>query len=317
MGVLFMSNENESTAFEPNENNNNEVQETNEVQESEKTAETTETAEAPAEQAEEAAVNTEEKPVLPRKRKIVKNNQLLVSACITGAVLLILLVWKLFFDQGVLGQWHYEVELPLETSDTADMAAAENAETSDQATAVRSIVYDFQKNGTCKVTYGTMSVIGTYQVASTEDMGNIISANVYYGYSPVFYGTYKYTVKGNIFTGKTLVLENAYYDDDVQTFEKGKAKELLTPYADKKLDERLTGKWYDSENDITFEFTNDGEMYRSSSDGMTVRHLYTIMQDNIIMTKYFNETEETYTYGYEFQGDDLYIDGFVMKKLDR
>lgn len=260
--------------------------------------------------AEDNGGESEEKPLLPRKRRILKNNQLLITACLTCAAVLALIVWGVFFDQSVIGTWHYTLEAEASTADTPE-------DTSDEADITRVIEYEFRKDGTCDVTLGTMTVSGSYQLASDEDMGNLLSAAVYYGYSPVFYGTYTYKVTGNVFTGKKLILENAYYAEEPQTLVKGAAKELLTPFENKKIDDRLTGKWYDSENDITYEFTSDGEMIRSTSNGLSVRHLYTIMQDNIILAKYYSEGEESYTYGYEFQDDHLYIDGFIMTKLDR
>lgn len=244
-------------------------------------------------------VSEQEKPILPRKRRITKNIQLYVTSCITGAALLFIIIWGLFFNQSVFGTWNYEVPAE-ETADTAS--------TADEPTN-SVITYEFKKDGTCVATYGTMSMDGTFQLASTEDYGNVISIST-------LYGTYSYKVKGNAFTGRRLELTNIYYDEDNMILKKGKASDPLTPYENPQLDERLIGKWYDSDNDIIYEFTEDGEMYRTTGDGFTVRHYYTILQANQILAKYYGQTEDSRTYGYEFDGDTLYIETFLVTKMD-
>ena len=75
--------------------------------------------------------------------------------------------------------------------------------------------------------------------------------------------------------------------------------------------------WYDAENDITYEFNEKGEMFRTTSDGFVVRHYYTVMQTNQILAKFCAQFEDSRTYGYEFDGETLYIDGFVVTKMDK
>ena len=247
---------------------------------------------------------SEPKPVLPRKRKITKNIQLIVSASITGAALLFIIIWGLFFNQSIVGVWNYEI-FPEETSDTAD----ETASTSDEPVSPEIISYEFKSDGVCIASYGTISYEGTYSLASTEAYGNVVAVSV-------LSDTFAYEVKGNAFTGRRLELKSLYYDDDDMTLKKGRPKDPLTPFENPVLDDRLIGKWYDSENEITYEFTKDGEFYRSTSDGYTVRHIYSTMDSNQIVAKYYGEFEDTHTFSYAFENDMLYIDGYIASKID-
>ena len=257
--------------------------------------------EIPAVNEEKQEEESEKKPVKPRKRRITKNIQMYVTASITGAALLFIIMWGLFFNQSLIGTWTYEV-LPEETADSAS--------TADEAAASGIVAYEFKKNGECISTYGSMSINGTYQIASTKENGNVVSIST-------LYGTYAYKITGNAFTGRKLEMTNLYFDDDELVLKKGRIKDPLTPYENAKLDERLNGKWYDAENDITYEFNEKGEMFRTTSDGFVVRHYYTVMQTNQILAKFCAQFEDSRTYGYEFDGETLYIDGFVVTKMDK
>ena len=260
----------------------------------------------------------EEAVIKPRKRKIMRNTQLVVTAAIVLAMLLFVVIWQLFFNQSLVGKWHYtaagEYEETFDNPDTSDKAepVITNKESYSET-----MVYEFDENGVCRVSLGTMTIEGTYELMVTENEGNIISANVYMDSSPVFFGTYAYKVKGNVFSGKKLELTNVYYEDSTQVLEQGGEEPELLPIENTVTDPKLTGTWYDNANDITYEFTEDGYMIRTTGDGMTVKHTYGILQDNVILTKYIARGEQSYTYSYEFVDDKLYIDGFEVKKVNK
>ena len=251
-----------------------------------------------------------EKPVLPRKRLITRNVQLLVSVVITAAVVLFTVTWKVFFDNTIFGQWH--LDIPNDQSDTADVPQEE--ETSDEA--VPSINYEFTKDGECIVQLGTMKVEGTYQLGSSEENGSLLSASVFSGNSPIFYGTYGYDVKGNPFTGRRIELIDLYDTDaDPMTLEEGNVEVELTPFEDFKTDEKILGKWYDDIDKIVYEFTDDGYMIRTVTGGMEIKHAYSVMDDGYLILKYIMDTEQIMTSSYRVDGSFLYIDDVKLTKI--
>ncbi len=258
--------------------------------------------------------NADEKPVMPRKRKITKNIQMWVTAGIACFALLFLIIWKLFFNQSILGAWNYNME----GSYTETYDAAESGDLPGEVKKEYSqrICYEFTNQNECIVTLGTMSVPGSFEMASTEEYGNVVSIYVANNGTPVVYGSFKYEITGNAFTGRKLQLTNVSYDDDTQIFNSGKGDYPISPFEDAKIDDKLTGSWYDEKNALTYEFTSDGKMIRTSDGGLCVEHYYTVMQDNVILAKYAVDSEQSETYSYEFKDDDLYIDNYELIKLN-
>ncbi len=291
----------------------NDAESKNNTAEGEDTPQENRPSEADNEEADEK--EAEPKPVLPRKRKITKNIQLYVSCGVVICAVLTLIVWSLFFDQNIIGEWHYNAEGSYtETSD--DPEAAESADDASETKEYNeSITYEFTDDGVCRVTLGSMTLEGTYQLASTKDDGNLMSVNVVYNYSPVFYGTYVYKVKGNPFTGKKLVLTDRYSSSEDQILEEGAAEDLLVPFENGELDENLTGEWYDPVNEITYQFTPDGYMIRSTSDGFTIRNVYTVMSEGVLLVTYYSDKEQSDTLSYQYNDGVLAIDGYELTKI--
>lgn len=277
------------------------------------------------------ANSTNEKEIKPRKRLITKNIQLFATVGVFLFSFLFLVGWKMFFDQSPLGAWHMVTEMEneeqyIETMDYADVTESgyyeeELVKQSDDSAAndgYNTLArYEFTKDGVCRVTFGSMTAEGSFDIASTEDYGNVISIAVSYDASPILYGIYKYKVEGNVFTGKKLVLDNAYVDGDVMVLDKGKGKDTLKPFDNPVLDEKLVGTWYDTENDISYKFTKNGEMYRIMSGTLSIRHYYTILGENMFIARYITDTEQTDTYTYYFDNDgNLYIDDYLMNKIN-
>lgn len=254
-----------------------------------------------------APVSEDGEQVKPRKRKITKNIQLYVTICIAAAALVFLLGWRLFFNQSIIGTWNYTID----STETPDSAA-----TADEATAGQRVCYEFTEGGECRVTLGTMTAVGDYQLSSDKEEGNLVTISVFYNYSPILYGMYSYETTGNAFTGRTLLLNNVYYEEKLE-LESGEGEYPIAPFTDAKLDERLNGRWYDAENDIIYTFSSDGKMIRETGDGLTVEHYYTIMDEGTILARYASSNEENQTYLYEFNDGKLTIDGFDVTKMDQ
>lgn len=253
-----------------------------------------------------------EKPLLPRKRKIVKNNQLPITLGIVIAAFLVLFVWKAFFNNSLTGEWFYvhdgeyseTLDNPTETGD-----GVENVNKYSQR-----VVYEFTDDGQCSVTLGTMSVMGSYSTYQTEE-GSVLSANVYYQYMPLLYGSYKYDLSGNIFTGRQLTIHGTDSDSDI-VLKQGEGHNPLIRYDNEKLDERLTGKWKDPDYDQYYTFTNDGHMIIEIEGHLRIDHVYTVFDEGLLMTKYYADTEQTYSYNYSFDDGDLTFNGIKLNKVE-
>ena len=301
----------------------NESEQKNEQSET-KITETTDTPDTTGtvEKAEEAAEDTEpeladsvtenEKPLLPRKRKIVKNNQLAISLCLVIVALAVLFVWKAFFNHSLTGKWYYVHDG--EYSETLDDPVASNDPIEQVTNFTQRVVYEFDDDGTCSVTLGTMSVTGGYSTYQTED-GTVLSASVYYQYMPLLYGSYKYDITGNIFTGRKLIIHGTDSSSDI-VLEQGEGQNPLKRYEDEKLDERLTGKWKDPEFEQYYTFTNDGHMIIEIEGRLRIDHVYTVFDDGLLLTKYYADTEQTYSYSYSFDDGDLSINGTKLMKIE-
>lgn len=256
----------------------------------------------------------EEKIILPRRRKIVKNVQLPIVFGIFLAALITIVTWQLFFNQTINGKWYYISNGEYtETYDSPTESSDEPEEATHKYT--QRVVYEFNEGGECIVTLGTMSVVGQYDLYSTTD-SRMFTAAVIYQYTPILYGSYNYRVEGNVFTGKKLVISAVDSDEEI-TLEEGEGESPLEPYEDFKGDNRLVGKWRDEELGIEYEFTSDGYFTRSNDDGLVIEHTYSIIEDGVIMTTYFGDSKQNYSYVYEFDDDNnLSINGSLLTKLD-
>lgn len=256
----------------------------------------------------------EEKPLLPRKRKIVKNVRLPIVFGIFLAALITALTWKLFFNQTITGTWYYINDGEYtETFDSPTESSDEPEEVTHSYT--QRVCYEFNDNGECIVTLGTMSVVGQYDLYSTDD-SRMFTAAVIYQYTPLLYGSYNYRIEGNSFTKKKLVISAAGSDEEL-TLQEGEGESPLKPYDDFKGDDRLKGTWRDDDVGVEYEFTADGYFTRRSDDGLIIEHTYSVIDDGVIMTKYFGDTEQNYSYTYSFDDDNnLSINGTALKKIE-
>ena len=98
--------------------------------------------------------------------------------------------------------------------------------------------------------------------------------------------------------------------------EQGEGQNPLKRYEDEKLDERLTGKWKDPEFEQYYTFTNDGHMIIEIEGRLRIDHVYTVFDDGLLLTKYYADTEQTYSYSYSFDDGDLSINGTKLMKIE-
>lgn len=257
---------------------------------------------------------SKESVIKPRKRKIVSNCQLVVCIIVVAAIFLTVVTWQCFFNQSIVGVWHFTNEGEYtETYDdpasTADGPASETTKYSQR------VSYEFTDDGQCIVTLGTMSVTGQYSLFSTEN-GNMFSAMVYYNYISLLYGSYNYEIKGNVFTGRTLVITDSSTGEQLE-LEEGEGENPLTPFENINIDDRVIGTWKDNTLGITYTFEKNGYMLLDSGNGMVVQQAYTVDEENsFILVKYAGAEEESYSYTYSINDDgNLTLDDSVLEKV--
>lgn len=256
----------------------------------------------------------EKKTLSPRKRKIVKNIQLPIVFGIFLAAFITAVVWNSFFNQTITGKWYFiNSGEYTETLDTPTESSDEPSEIVQEYT--QRVCYEFNDNGECIVTLGTMSVVGQYDVYATSD-SRMFTAAVIYQYTPLLYGSYNYRVEGNSFTGKKLIISASGSDEEI-TLEEGEGESPLKPSDDFKDDDRLKGTWRNDDVGVEYTFTPDGYFTRSSDDGLIIEHTYTVIDEGVIMTTYFGDTQQNYSYVYEFDdNNNLSIGGTVLTKVE-
>lgn len=252
--------------------------------------------------------------VLPRKRKIVKNVRLPIILSVFLAAFITAVVWGLFFNQSIIGKWYYiQNGEYTETFDSPEESADEPESVTQKYT--QRVCYEFTEDGECIVTLGTMSVSGDYNLYSTEG-NNMFTASVAYQYTPLLYGSYNYNIKGNAFTKKTLVIYSSDSDDEL-VLEEGEGENPLEKYDDFKGDDKIVGTWRDDDQGVEYKFTNDGYFTRSGDDGFVIEHVYTVFEDGVLMTKYYGDAEQNYSYTYSFDADNnLILNGTTLKKIN-
>lgn len=261
----------------------------------------------------QTGTDEKENIILPRKRNIVKNTQLSIVFGVFLAAFITAITWSLFFNQSVIGKWYYinngeyteTFDSPTGTSDEPEIITQEYTQR---------VCYEFKENGECVVTLGTMSVVGQYNLYSADE-SKMLTAAVAYQYTPLLYGSYTYEIKGNALTGKKLIISASGSEEEL-VLEEGEGENPLEKFRDFKGDDRLTGTWRDDDIGIEYKFTSDGYFTRSSDDGLIIEHTYTIIDDGVIMAKYFGDDEQNYSYNYSFDADNnLIINDTVLKKI--
>lgn len=249
----------------------------------------------------------------PRKRKIIKNNPFPIIITIILVLLVFLLVWKFFFDKSLTGTWHYFDTY--EVTETYDVA--ETADTATYDTAVREytekIVYNFNSDGSCEASIGAWTIPGEYSIYEDESGNPAVFISIIYQYQPVVYGSFNYEVKGNVFTGRSLILNDNYGLE--QTFSQGRGEELLKPFSDFEVDTALVGKWTNEEEGMTWTFDEKGYMVLTTSEGYVIEHVYTTMENSFVLSKTYNQQEESYSYYYAVDGDKLDFNGSYYKRV--
>lgn len=226
---------------------------------------------------------------------------IIISIALVVLVALGFLVFKLFFDTSIVGTW------TVKDNATSDEAATA---TSDEAAKT---YFTFDSDGKATAQIGTMRMEGTYSTSSDEDG----KRNVEISIPSVLEGSYEFTVSGNAFSGRTLLLNGTYYGQSVAlTMESAKLDvPKLEPDKDFKPNDKLTGKWTydDGYYQMGYEFRNDGTVTVNQSNILFADGVYSFT-DSQITIKYYTNKEAKMELDYTLKDDSIIIDGMQFKK---
>ncbi len=233
------------------------------------------------------------------KKNFVIQTPIIISIIIVVLVALGFLVFKCFFDTSIVGTWSIVDE---DSSATAD-EAGDDIKT----------YYIFNDDGTLSMTYGSLRYEGTYSITPGEDGTQSVYMEINAAYLA---SSFEYSVSGNIFTGRTLVLSDSY--DNEFTFKSDKRIiPEIKPDENFTAKEELTGEWnyYDGYYDITYTFNSDGTVSYVENDLLYIdAGIYSFTDDTITITYYTNE-ETTTELSYSIKDDLMIVNGLPYYRV--
>ena len=237
-------------------------------------------------------------PVAVKKKKGFIQLPIIISLAILVLVALGFLVFKVFFNTSVVGTWTVK-----------DTATADEATTASDEVAKN--YYTFEDDGTASIHLGTMKMIGTYSLDTSDEGTRTIDISI----PSALEGTFEYEVTGNEITGRTLTLTDTYYGQSIDLESTKLVIPEMKPDADFKPNEKLAAKWtYDDEYyKMSYELREDGTATVSQSDILFADGVYNYT-DNTITIKYYTNQEVTMELNYELKDDSIIIDGIQFMK---
>lgn len=262
-----------------------------------------------------------EEDAAPKRKKPIIQTTIIISLIIVIITVLATLVVKVFFDKEITGTWHYVREVQV----------ANQGATSDEADSTIGIDYyfAFANDGTVKSTIGTITSTGTYAVSQNDDGQSVVTIDVYDVPTTYFLnGEYTYELKGNIFTGKTLVISKdaTDYSGKAQTLTYEMQSEAYQPptlerEGEFEKNDDLIGKWTYSTGEYKFayEFNEDGTAKYLEQATSINPYTYTPVNIDITMNGIYNVKDDTATITYYYikqadkvvqfkrEGDILYV----------
>ena len=246
-----------------------------------------------------AADNSTGASVAVKKKKGFLQLPVIISLAILVLVALGFLVFKVFFNTSIVGTWTVK--------DTATADEATTA-TSDE---VAKNYYTFEDDGTASIHLGTMKMIGTYSLSTSEEGTRTVDISI----PSALEGSFEYDVTGNEITGRTLTLTDTYYGQSIDLESTKLVIPKMKPDDDFKPSEKLTGKWTydDGYYKMSYELREDGTATVSQSDILFADGVYNYT-DSTITIKYYTNQEVTMELNYEFADNSIIIDGIQFMK---
>lgn len=255
----------------------------------------------------EETVQTQENVAEMQNVKAVKSKRfiqtpIIIAAAILVCALLVFGVWKLFFDNSIVGAW--VVEGSIATSDEISEEEAVNGNT------YYIFTDDVNEDGDkiAKLRVGTMELSGTYSIQNNTDGTQSLTVSISY----IFAGTYTYNISGNAFTGRTLTFTS---DSGSVNFQSASLPQLKVGVSeDFKANNDIVGTWNESEYNFTYTFNEDGTAHVDEGGTLTVDGTYVVDDSKIVIT-YLASEELTLEIEYSLDGDTLVLSGLGYTKV--
>lgn len=237
--------------------------------------------------------------VAVKKKKSFIQLPVIISLAILILVALGFLVFKVFFNTSVVGTW------TVKTTASADEATTA---TSDEAA---KNYYTFEDDGTASIHLGTMRMMGTYSLNTSDEGTKTIDISI----PSALEGTFEYTVTGNELAGRTLTLKDTYYGQSIDLESSKLVIPDMKPDADFKPNDKLTGKWIydDGYYKMSYELNEDGTATVNQSDILFADGVYNYT-DNTITIKYYTNQESVMELNYELKDNSIIINGIQFNK---
>lgn len=237
--------------------------------------------------------------VAVKKKKSFIQLPVIISLAILILVALGFLVFKVFFNTSVVGTW------TVKTTASADEATTATADEAAKN------YYTFEDDGTASIHLGTMRMMGTYSLNTSDEGTKTIDISI----PSALEGTFEYTVTGNELAGRTLTLKDTYYGQSIDLESSKLVIPDMKPDADFKPNDKLTGKWIydDGYYKMSYELNEDGTATVNQSDILFADGVYNYT-DNTITIKYYTNQESVMELNYELKDNSIIINGIQFKK---
>ena len=239
--------------------------------------------------------------ILSKKKKPLLQVPIIISLVLVLALAAGLFVMKGFFNTSVVGTWI------INEQSTPDEATKATEEVDPNVN-----YYTFEDDGTALISLGTMRMVGTYKITDGKD-SDTIDIDI----PNALQNSFTFKVSGNIFTGRTLVLESSYYN---QAWE-FKSTKLVTPEIKPdpkfKPNDKLIGTWTynDGYNKFSYKFNEDGTALFNQYDLLYADASYTYTDEKIVLTYYVSAVETgEMEIKYLAEDDKLIINGYAYYK---
>lgn len=237
--------------------------------------------------------------VAVKKKKSFMQLPVIISLAILILVALGFLVFKVFFNTSVVGTW------TVKTTASADEATTATADEAAKN------YYTFEDDGTASIHLGTMRMMGTYSLNTSDEGTKTIDISI----PSALEGTFEYTVTGNELAGRTLTLKDTYYGQSIDLESSKLVIPDMKPDADFKPNDKLTGKWIydDGYYKMSYELNEDGTATVNQSDILFADGVYNYT-DNTITIKYYTNQESVMELNYELKDNSIIINGIQFNK---
>ena len=241
--------------------------------------------------------------ILSKKKKTLLQVPIIISLVLVLGLVAGLFVMKGFFNTSVVGTWI------INDQSTPDEATKTTEEVDPNIN-----YYTFKDDGTALISLGTMRMVGTYEIIDGKD-GSDDTINI--DIPNALQNSFTFKVNGNIFTGRTLVLESEYYNKGLEF----KSAKLITPEIKPdpkfKPNDKLIGTWTynDGYNKLSYEFNKDGTALFNQYDILYADATYTYTDEKIVLTYYISAVETgDMEIKYVAEDDKLIINGYAYNK---